>query len=766
MDAQQDQTGGRKRDWRSLIPIFIPILVITILVTAESIINNSPLLRSASWYTATLSFAIVNVNIILILVLLVVIFRHLVKLFGERKRKILGARFRTKLVLTMIAIILVPTVLVYLISSDLIAKSIASWYEKPVENIVRSSENLARIYPDDYESLLTQLTTRMAEYISRENLLNDDKVMFLRQRYVEPLMDMLPLDIAEIYKGERLFDAAVVNPESPLLAELEPTSRQQVKDLLEREQRETLTPVIWREDLPGGTLIRCAAPIPGNTVDRRSGRAVGFVIVGVMVQKQLALLAEAISSDYQRYRETMDGRSEVNFASQGLLLIFTLISLFSAIWIGIFISRGITVPIQRLAEGTRAVAGGNLDFRVDVESTDELGILVASFNEMTKDLKQSKSELEEANRNLLDTNQELERRRRYTETLLSNLSAGVVSLDDSGRISTVNATAAALLNLPVVGIAGTDWHEVFGREDLAPLGALCERFFESGVQSLSEQINLRLDQQLLHLSANLTAIRQEDGSLRGTLVVLDDLTQLIRAQRTAAWREVAQRIAHEIKNPLTPIQLSAERIRRRLLTAESRAGGNGDEVTHHENLDLIATCTETIIEETGTLKSMVDSFSTFARMPPVHLSPNDLNAVLERATSIYTTDPEGNGLVIDMKLSPGLPMLDLDPEQLKMAFVNIINNAVDAMEGKGRLRIITRMDTIQSAVIIDFADSGPGIPPETKDKLFLPYFSTKKKGTGLGLAIVSRVIQDHHGTITISDNVPHGAIFTITLPAV
>ena len=760
MPEPETQQMQRKRGWRRLIPIVIPVLIITVLITAETIISNNPMLRGSEWYTAMFSFTILNINVIMILVLLVVIFRNLVKLLSERKQNILGSRFRTKLIFTMIAVIIVPTVLVYIIASDLISKSIDRWYEGTVEQIVRSSENLSGEYLQDYENLLVMHARGVSEYISRENLLNDDKVIFLRVQYLEPLMDNIKFDVVEIYRGDQLFDSTIVNPDSPLLPYLKSPGKSRIEDVL-KEKKGFLNVEIWNEEYPAGTLVRILVPIFHRAEDRED--AIGVVAMGFGINRNLAGIAQSISKDYHRYRDQIDNREVVKFSSQGLLLLFTLISLFSAVWVGIYFSRSITVPIQQLAEATKAVASGDLDYRVVTTKTDELGILASSFNEMTKDLKDSKEELEEANRNLLATNLDNERRRRYTETLLSNLSTAVLSLDDGGKLTTGNTSACELLNIDFVNHIGQSWEDIFDRDNFPPLHNFLYDYYNCDAQSMSREINLRLDKKLLHLTATVTSIRHDDGTLRGSLIVLDDLTQLVRAQRTAAWQEVAQRIAHEIKNPLTPIQLSAERIRRKLLLAGQ--GSEGNRKNNGDQMELISTCTDTIIEETGTLKSLVNSFSSFARLPQVQLVQENIVPVLQKATSIYTSESDDDGgFHLNLNLESDLPSLDLDPDQLKMAFVNLINNAIDAMEGQGNLTVNCFREKAGNRVVIEFIDDGPGIPAETKDKLFLPYFSTKKKGTGLGLAIVSRIISDHHGTISVTDNNPTGAVFTITLP--
>ncbi len=753
MGDTEELSGRRKKNWRKLIPIFIPVLIITVLVTAEYIISHSPQFRYSQWYSAILGLAIININIILILVLLVVIFRNLFKLFSERKRKILGSRFRTKLVLTMIGIILISTLVPYLIASDLISKSIDRWYAQPVDDIVSSSRRLSDIYLEDYEELALAQTLSIADFISEENLLNYDKYIYLRVQYLEPLMDEIKFDVIDIYLGEERLVPTIVDPRSPLLPYIGDPDPGYLQRVLRLQRRSSTGYYAWREVTPEGSLLRCAAPVFDRNDESDEARPIGSVVLGFGVRRNLVNIATAITGDYRVYREQVEQREVVQPASQALLLVATMMCLFSALWIGIYFSRRVTVPIQQLAIGTRAVAAGNLDHRVDAAADDELGLLVDSFNKMTQDLKHSQEELEEANRSLVLTNQEIERRRRYTETLLANLSSAVISIDSEGLVSTVNPRARELLALPLRGLVGMDWREAFGRPDLAPLREIVEHFFDAGIAVQTQDLELRLEQRLLHLSATITSIHHADGALRGSVIVLDDLTQLVRAQRSAAWQEVAQRIAHEIKNPLTPIQLSAERIRRKIAEEGS------------DYRDLVAKSTETIIEETGTLKSMVDAFGSFARMPPLDLRRTDVNAVLEKAVSIYRDDAEGDGFRIVKQFGREVPEMDLDADQFKMAFVNIINNAIDATDGRGRLEISSRFDSERKAVVVEFADDGPGIPPEVKDKLFLPYFSTKKKGTGLGLAIVMRIINDHKGTISVADNEPKGTRFTIELPA-
>ena len=747
MENGKNQPERRRENVRKIVSILVPVLIIAVLVTAAVLLTTNRELRYSKWYSPIVGLAIININIIVVIILIVVIFRNIVKLFSDRKHRVPGAKFRTKLVMTMVAVTIVPTLLVSFTAVDLVAKIIDFWSAQPVDKIVSSSNELAAAYLQDGRDKALRHARRLAQYISDENLLSQDSWQWLWKQYLEPQMEANHYDVLDVFIDSDPLVPTVVNPESPFLPYLQEPIPSQINSILTSTLEEDAVKFV-EEELPAGTLVRCAVPVFRRGVAEPDTRPIGVVILGFGVRSSLTTTAAAISGEYKAYREQAEQREVVRLSSQALLLVVMLICLFLAIWIGLYFSKGITGPIQQLVEGTKAIAAGDLDYSVEAVTTDELGILISSFNQMTRDLKQGQVELEEANRNLVITNLELERRRRYTETLLSNLSSAVISFDAEGRVNTVNPSARALLGVEGDGV-GSSWLEFFEPEYLEPLRNLLERYFEIRVVSLSQEIEVRLAEQILHLSATVTSIRHSDGSLRGTLLVLDDLTQLVRAQRTAAWREVAQRIAHEIRNPLTPIQLSAERIRRKV---------------HEEgdNTALIADCTETIIEETGTLKSMVDAFSSFARMPPGKPVTSDINAVIDKAASIYRSD--GDGFHIDKHLASGIPEVEVDPDQMKMVFVNLINNAIDALDGRGRLDVTSRYDKSRNTVVVEFADDGPGIPAEVKEKLFIPYFSTKKKGTGLGLAIVHRIVSDHNGTISVADNHPQGARFTIELP--
>jgi two-component system nitrogen regulation sensor histidine kinase NtrY len=428
----------------------------------------------------------------------------------------------------------------------------------------------------------------------------------------------------------------------------------------------------------------------------------------------------------------------------------TLIVVFSFTWFGLYLARGITGPIAELAEGTREVAAGNLAYKVQARADDEIGQLVESFNRMTDDLSSSKHRLEEAYVDLQDKHTELEDRRRYIETVLEAITTGVVSLDALGRITTLNRAAARMFGVAEAVAIGRLLEEVFTAPEAREVIGLVQRTRRPKTATAATQLHMRRGGAALTLLASATALRGPDGAYDGAVVVFDDLTELLKAQRLAAWREVAQRIAHEIKNPLTPIQLSAQRLRRRL----SRVGG--------EDAQIVAECTETIIQEVDGLKRLVDEFSRFARMPAFVPRPTDVRPLVDAVAGLYReSHPQ---CTIVTRHAEDLPVLHVDPDHIKRAVLNLVDNAVEAVGSGGAVTVETEYVPEQARVRLVVADTGPGVPSEDREKLFLPYFSTKVTGMGLGLPIVSEIVNEHGGTIRVEDNQPSGTRFVIEVP--
>jgi two-component system nitrogen regulation sensor histidine kinase NtrY len=501
------------------------------------------------------------------------------------------------------------------------------------------------------------------------------------------------------------------------------------------------------EQLPtAGELIRAAAVV------RRAGSTepVAIVIASDFLTGELASRARRIQGAYEDYRQLQALRRPLYGVYLSFFLMMTLMILVGATWMGLYLAKRITEPVQRLATAAREIEAGHLDYRVDrgTVSDDEFGSLVEAFNSMASEVGNSRRRLERSTVDLERKHLEVEGRRRYIETILERIATGVVSIDAGGQISTLNSAAMRLLGLSASAV-GQPAAEVFAREDLQPFGALLRTAGTGRTEPSTQEIPLTRDDRELQLAAVATALRGSDGS-DGMVLVVDDVSPLIRAQRVAAWREVARRLAHEIKNPLTPIQLCAERMRRHF------SAGAGP------TFDLVEECTSTIVGEVDSLKAIVDEFSQFARMPAPRAMPTDLHALLTEALALY------QGLLgevhFERRFAEKLPKVRVDNEQIRRVIINLVDNAIEAMNRSGVITVETHHDPSASLVRLIVADNGPGIPAAEREKLFMPYYSTKRRGSGLGLAIVRRIVAEHGGTIEVGDNDPKGTKFTIELP--
>jgi len=430
-------------------------------------------------------------------------------------------------------------------------------------------------------------------------------------------------------------------------------------------------------------------------------------------------------------------------------LMVTLCILVGATWVGLYLAKGITRPVQQLAAAAREIGAGRLDQRVEAQSNDEFGSLIDAFNAMAGELAASRRRVERSTLELERQHIEGEGRRRYIETILERITAGVVSVDASGTVTTVNSAAARLLSLDRT-VVGQPVTIVFERDDLHALGALLAGGGRATSEPAVQEIAMSHGGRELQLAAVATALVGDNGEPAGQLLVLDDVTPLIRAQKVAAWREVARRLAHEIKNPLTPIQLSSERLRRHF--AGSPAGTR----------ELVDECTTAIIGEVESLKGLVDEFAQFARMPSPRTVPTDLAQLITETLALY--DGLFNDVTMVRRFANDVPLVRLDVEQLRRVVINLVDNAIEAMDRKGEIVIETQLDRTNRLVRVVVADDGPGIPAVERDKLFLPYYSTKRRGSGLGLAIVRRIIAEHGGSIEVGDSSPRGTRFTIELP--
>ncbi len=505
----------------------------------------------------------------------------------------------------------------------------------------------------------------------------------------------------------------------------------------------------------GGELVQAGALV----VDSATKRALGVVIATDHLTGELAYESHRIITAYEDYARLHVLSRPLQGMYLSLFLMMTLMILVSATWMGLYLAKRITRPIHMLAAGAREIGAGHFDHRIEPETRDEFGSLIEAFNSMASGLATSQRKLERSRVDLERKNLELDERRRYIETVLDRIATGVVSIGADGGVETINGAALRLLAV-TRGVVGTHAEDIFEREDLRPLGVLVGQARTGSGQASGHEITLVRDGRELHLAAAATPLQREDGSPEGAVLVFDDVTPLIRTQRVAAWRDVARRLAHEIKNPLTPIQLCAERMRRHFRSAPQPVR------------ELVEECTATIVGEVESLKSLVDEFAQFARMPAPKAAPADLHTLLDEALALY------NGLFstiqIEKRLDSTLPPVRIDVEQIRRVVINLVDNAVEALGGSAAgerpggdaptIVVETQHDRGGGVARVLVADNGPGISAADRDKLFMPYYSTKRRGSGLGLAIVRRIVVEHGGSIEAQDNEPQGTRFVIELP--
>jgi two-component system nitrogen regulation sensor histidine kinase NtrY len=715
-----------------------------------------------------LLFSIININLILLVLLIFLVVRNLVKLLFERKRRVLGTRLRTKLVAAFVSLSLVPTVLLFITAVIFITQSVENWFNVQVESSLQGSLEVAQAYYRDLTKNTIHYSQEVGKLASWEMGEKNLKALLERKR-IEYNLAWLGIISAR--------GSLVLEVTDPTLSNVGGLPKDSIQEVLKGKEMSKISPY-----LGGGEIIWGGSPLykqskrykpkKGKVVDDYlsdpyydfygdSGVSsslkeitektiVGGVVAGYYVPQNLAAKMKDISQAFVDYRHSQILKKPLTTNYIIIFLLITLVIIMSATWFGFRLAKELTVPIMELAEGTRRVASGNLDFHIDVEAEDEIGTLVSAFNRMTHDLKTSKGQIEEGTRTLRRTNLELEQRRKYMETVVENVAAGVISFDKQGLITTVNKSAEKMLDLRADEILGKNYRKVLQPEYRKITRALIQEINTTRSESIQKQMEITLRDKVLTVLASVNILRGERGEYLGMVAVFDDLTHLIKMQRLSAWREVARRIAHEIKNPLTPIQLSAQRIYKKY-----RDSIVGDPMIFEE-------CTNTIIHQVTELKNLVNEFSNFARMPAVTPTPNDLNEII--SSSLVLFKEAHRNIHFNFFPDPELPIFKVDRDQMKRVLINMLDNAVAAVDGNGVIEIEVKYDPTLQMVTLEVRDNGCGIPDEDKPKLFEPYFSTKKSGTGLGLAIVNAIISDHNGYIRVRDNHPTGTKFIIDLP--
>jgi PAS domain S-box-containing protein len=694
-----------------------------------------------------LIYALSSLNFAAFVVFSFIFIRSLLKLRRERRERQLGSKIKTRLVVSFISLSLLPITAMALFSYLFFNRTLEKWFYRLPEEVIREAIEVDRKAIINQSRNLRETATMLAVILEEQPEADRERTL------------------ARLVGSGNLATVEIVGADGQTLSRADA----QIPDAERAELDQAL-----------GTA-RIA-----NSADESLSDGKGFDVFSVPLSDNRKLLVapmrlsqsslnETITGSQSEYNKLVAKQRKVRLLGLSTLGLMTLLLLFAATWIAIHLARGIAKPIRALAEASDEVARGNLSHRVTTVADDELALLADSFNQMTAQLEENRRKIEAGAKELREKNLALEERRNYIETVLESLSTGVISLDESDRVTTINAAAAEMLKLEKSPPPKTELAGLVSTDDHAVLDRLLRRARRSGHSAEQTQLgrNSSPDNTSIPVALNATALRSPHGEGRGVVLVIEDLSELLSAQRAAAWSEVARRMAHEIKNPLTPIQLSAERIARNFHRGTNGDNGhlagasNGEAARERERVgQVVDECTATIAREVAGLKAMVDEFSRFARLPHAQLESADLNDVVLQAVALY--EDRLDGARMDVRLAQKLPPTMLDAVQMRRVFVNLIDNALEAMielEDERRLTIATAHDPARGVVLAEVTDTGHGIPRSDVGRLFQPNFSTRERGTGLGLAIVQRIITDHSGRIRAAPNHPRGAKFTIELPA-
>ena len=724
-----DEREIKKRRRERVIMVVVGVLAIVFTAIASNMFADEGMPRLANIFV----YGLYMIFIILILLLFFLIVRNVVKLFYEHRRGVIGSRLRTKLVAAFIGLSLVPTALLFLFSVNFLSYGLEFWFNVKTGDALNKSLEVAQIYYQQAAEQAKFNARQISSDITKSRLYERDRFQYL-QNFIRQRQKNYNLGMVEVYfdfQPQNIVFPDVENPEmSPL--ELTPKLLEEIYSGKEVSTVKTTS---------AGETIVGVAPVFSYIVPTE---VIGRISVNYSVPRGFAEKLRSIADATEQYGQINILKNPIKFSYVLTMSIVTLIIIFLATWFGLTLAGGITGPIQKLAMATNKITQGDLDIQIDVEADDEIGLLVKSFNKMTKDLKKSKD-------GLLLANISLEERRKYIETILGNVSVGIISLDKNGLITTINRAAEKMLDIKTENVLFRNFRELMISEHLIRVEEFLREINESNEGVLQKQAELIFSDRTLTVLLTLTVIKDEEGKDAGMVVIFEDMTQLQRAERAAAWREVARRMAHEIKNPLTPVQLSAQRLQRKY----------GDSLG--EEGSIFKECTQTIIDQVDVLKKLVNEFSQYARMPITTPSLNDLNNVV--TDSVLLFQDAHKDIEFRLNIAAGLPKFEFDAQQINRVMINLLDNAVAAIDGRGgKIEITMSYDEQARKVFVAVGDDGAGVPASHKGKMFEPYFSTKKSGTGLGLAIVNSIISDHRGQVSVADNNPRGTVITFYLP--
>jgi len=727
----------RRKRKREIALILVIPAVVSLLTYAETKVIQFGSAFPIS--NTTLMFILININFLLLILLIFLVLRNLVKLLYDRKKKVIGARLRTRLVLAFIMLSLMPTIVLFIFSINFITTSIEFWFNVPVEQALENSLLVGRQIYNHVEENNRYFVERIAYQIASKKLLDPKKAEAL-DKYAQVVQREFNIPAIELYSANSKRLTYAISQ----ALEMIPLKVVSADNLQKDRGSEGVHSFI--ETLPQGELVRTIGSIPYGEKNESSE---GFIVLSVLLSEELSENLASISKGFEEYRQRTLLKRPIQITYYITLSIVALLVMFCAIWFGFYQAKSITIPIMELAEGTRRVAEGDLNVRIGLPADDEIGILVDSFNKMTQDLNVSREQLEQSARMLKEQNVEIEEKRQYMEIVLRNVSAGVITLDAEGCITTINKSAEKMLNFTPTQIVNHSYKDLIDQKHLNIADDIMESLSVSSKSAVELPLRMTVAGRPRSFLIHINELKDDRNQHMGLVMVFDDLTELEKAQRMAAWREVARRIAHEVKNPLTPIALSAQRLKRKFLNQIQDP--------------VFEECTRTIAEHVEVIRNLVDEFSTFARFPVANPKPNALIPIIEETVSLYKE--EYRNIDFQIQVSDAIPQMNLDRQQIKQALINLVENAIYAIKETGYIHIAVAYDPILKRVRIEITDSGEGIPDADKTRLFEPKFSTKTSGMGLGLTIVSAIIDEHNGLIRVQDNPVGGAKFIIELPA-
>lgn len=732
--ASNTDRRRRKRDILIIAVVFALISLLTY-ITIHTFGSGADIPPA----NMVLMFILMNINMLLLILLIFLVFRNVVKLYYERRRRVAGSKLRTKLVAAFIGLTLLPTTVLFFFSIQFITTSIEFWFKIPIEQALENSLDVGRNLYKLVEENNTFFLDKAAYQIDSRNLLAQKNREDLGN-YTQVVQRAFNLHAVEIYNANFKRLTASLSPD---LAKknFKPVDT----DALQKGMNEATKTWSTSEHLPAGEIIRNISAIPYGA---EGAKIEGFVVISILLPPDLEQNLVSISKGFEEYQQMKMLKRPIRLSYYLTLSIVSLLVVFCAVWFGMYLSRTITVPIMELSEGTRRVAEGDLAYRINVIADDEIKTLVDSFNKMTRDLRFNRKELEFSAKKLYEQNIEIEERRRYMEIVLDNVSTGVISFDSRGLVTTINDSAGRMLNINPGDVMKKSYRHLLGNEHNDLVREIRDRFLARREESLSKSVSMTVGGKSKSFKVAFNALKDDSGQQIGLVMVFDDMTEIEKAQRMAAWREVARRIAHEVKNPLTPISLSAQRLKRKYKSTI-------DDPVFDE-------CIQTISEHTELIRNLVNEFSTFAKFPTANPTPCELPPIVKESIALYQDGYPNIAFIFETY--DEIPVLQLDRQQIKQTLINLIDNAISSIKTEGRIMIRLYPDKAADKVYLEIADTGEGVSDSDKPYLFEPDFTTKKYGMGLGLAIVSTIVSDHNGRIWAEDNAPRGSKFVIEFP--